>query len=100
MIFDTFKSMRLLTVYDKEELKDAFDILKMILLEEDLEYAEKVLKETMKHDSASPYAIGVTYKRLKEDLFIYEDRMDLVYDLPSYDIDTSQYDNLIEGLKI
>lgn len=85
---------------DKESLKGAFNVLKMILLEEDLDYADKVLKETMKHDSVSPEAIEVTYKRLKENLFIYKEEIYFPSDLPHYEVDTSQYDMLIGGVKI
>ncbi|NLV88337.1 MAG: hypothetical protein GX021_03080, partial [Tissierellia bacterium] len=39
---------------DKESYRQAFDVLRMILLEEDMDYADKVLKETLKHKSISP----------------------------------------------
>ena len=39
---------------DREPFKEAFNVLKMILIEEDLDYADRVLKETSKHDSMSP----------------------------------------------
>ncbi|NMA30291.1 MAG: IS21 family transposase, partial [Candidatus Methanofastidiosa archaeon] len=81
-----------LETLDKESLKDAFNALKLILLEEDLNYADRVLKETMKHDSTSPEAILVTYKRLKENIAIYDDEICLPSDLPSYEVDTSEYD--------
>lgn len=52
---------------DKESYRQAFDVLRMILLEEDMDYADKVLKETLKHKSTSPEAVEITYKRFKED---------------------------------
>ncbi|NLY86705.1 MAG: AAA domain-containing protein, partial [Tissierellia bacterium] len=52
---------------DKESYRQAFDILRKILLEEDMDYADKVLKETLKHKSISPEAVEITYKRFKED---------------------------------
>lgn len=81
-----------LETLDKESLKDAFNALKLILLEVDLNYADRVLKEIMKHDSTSPEAILVTYKRLKENIAIYDDEICLPSDLPSYDVDTLEYD--------
>lgn len=51
---------------DKESFKQAFGVLRMILLEDNMDYADRVLKETLKHSSTSPEAISITYKRLKE----------------------------------
>ena len=82
---------------DKEAFKKAFDVLKMILIEEDLNYADKVLKETARHESTSPEAIAITYKRLKENRILYESAIDFPTDLPPYVVDTSQYDLLIGG---
>lgn len=82
---------------DKESLKQAFNVLKAILLEDDLDYADKVLKETMKHDSVSPEAIEITYKRLKENLTVYEGKICFPSDLPLYRVDISQYDMLVRG---
>ena len=76
----------------KESLREAFNILKTILLEKDLDYADRVLRETMKHDSISPEAILVTFKRLHENYDIYEEEICYPSDLPSYEIDTSIYD--------
>ncbi|MCR1900126.1 IS21 family transposase [Irregularibacter muris] len=45
---------------NRDCLKKAFDVLKVILLEDDMGYADKVLRETKKHDSISPEAIAVT----------------------------------------
>lgn len=86
-----------LQTLDKDAFKEAFDILKRILIEDDLNYADKVLKETSKHNSLSPKAIAVTYKRLKESRILYDSCMEFCTDLPSYEIDTSQYDMLIGG---
>ena len=55
-----------LKTLDKESYKQAFDVLRMILLEDDMDYADRVLKETLRHNSTSPEAIAITYKRLKE----------------------------------
>ena len=57
---------------DKESYRQAFDVLRMILLEEDMDYADKVLKETLKHKSISPEAVEITYKRFKEDHTLFE----------------------------
>lgn len=54
----------------------------------------------MKHGSLSPEAIEVTYKRLKEDLFIYDDKIYFPSNLPAYEIKTSEYDTLIGGVEI
>ncbi len=80
---------------EKESFKEAFNVLKTILIEEDLDYADKVLRETAKHSSISPEAVSITYKRLKENRFIYEDSLIFPSDMPSYEIDTSEYDLLI-----
>ena len=82
---------------DKDSFKQAFDTLKMILLEEDMDYADRVLKETTRHDTRSPEAIAVTYKRLKENSIIYDGRVHFPSDLPLYEVDTSQYDVLMGG---
>src|SRR5690554_4395049 len=82
---------------DKGSFKQAFDTLKMILLEDDMDYADKVLRETTKHDSTSPEAIAVTYRRLKENSIIYDGRVDFPSDLPLYEVDTSEYDMLMGG---
>lgn len=82
---------------EKESFKEAFNVLKTILLEEDLTYADRVLKETSKHDSMSPEAVAVTYRRLKENRLIYESPLHFPSDLPSYEIDTTRYDRLIGG---
>jgi len=57
---------------DKESYRQAFAVLRMILLEEDIDYADKVLKETLKHKSISPEAVEITYKRFKEDHTLFE----------------------------
>lgn len=80
---------------DKNSFKQAFDTLKMILLEDDMEYADRVLRETIKYDSRSPEAIAITYKRLKENNIIYDSKIHFPSDLPIYEVDTSQYDVLI-----
>lgn len=82
---------------EKESYKQAFNILKTILLEEDLDYADRVLKETSKHDALSPEAVAVTYKRLEENRLIYEGSLDFPSDMPTYEIDTAKYDLLIGG---
>ena len=82
---------------DKESYKQAFDVLKMILLEDDMDYADKVLKETVKHNSTSPEAILITYKRLKENHTLFESSIFFPTDLPLYEVDIQQYDQLIGG---
>jgi len=86
-----------LQMLDKEAFREAFNVLKIILLKDDMAFADKVLKETIKHDSASPEAVAVTYRRLKENRMIYETVVDLPSDLPSYEMDTSQYDRFFGG---
>lgn len=82
---------------DKEELRQAFTVLKEIIIEDDLDYADKVLKETIKYGSVSPEAVKITYKRLKEDKFIYEDSISVKSILPAYEVDTARYDVFLEG---
>lgn len=69
----------------------------MILLEENMDYADKALKETLKHNSTSPEAIEVTYKRLKGDYTLFESSIYYPTDLPSYEVDVNQYDLLLLG---
>lgn len=82
---------------DRDSFKQAFDALKMILIEDDMDYADKVLRETTKHDSTSPEAIVVTYKRFKENTIIYDDSIHFPSDLPPYEVDISHYDVLMGG---
>ncbi|MCR1900188.1 hypothetical protein NSA47_14570, partial [Irregularibacter muris] len=42
-------------------------------------------------------AYAVTYKRLKENSMIYDSSIYFPSDLPSYEIDTSEYDLLMGG---
>jgi len=85
---------------DKEALKKAFNALKEILLEDDLVYADKVMKETLKHGNQRPEALKITYKRLKENRSIYQDTIYLLNDLPSLTVDTAEYDSLLGGFRI
>jgi len=71
--------------------------LRMILLEEDMDYADKVLKETLKHKSISPEAVEITYKRFKEDHTLFESTIYFPADLPPYEVDVNQYDLLLLG---
>ncbi len=82
---------------DKESYRQAFDVLRMILLEEDMDYADKVLKETLKHKSISPEAVEITYKRFKEDHTLFESTIYFPEDLPPYEVDINQYDLLLLG---
>ena len=82
---------------EKDSFRQAFNTLKMILIEDDMDYADRVLRETLKHNSRSPEAIAVTYRRLKEDNILYDSPIHFPYDLPLYDVDTSQYDMLMGG---
>lgn len=83
---------------DKDSLKDAFNILKEILLEDDLDYADKVMRETLKHGNLSPEAIRITHKRLKENILIYKEEIFFPTELPFIETDTSQYNRLIGGV--
>lgn len=85
---------------DKESLKEAFNILKEILLEDDLAYADKVMKEALKHGSQRPEALRITYKRLKENRSIYQDKIYLPNDLPFLEVDIGEYDKLLGGFRI
>lgn len=82
---------------DKESHRQAFDVLRMILLEEDMDYADKVLKETLKHKSIFPEAVEITYKRFKEDHTLFESTIYFPEDLPPYQVDINQYDHLLLG---
>lgn len=86
-----------LPTLDKEDFRQAFNVLKSILLEDDLEFADRILKETGRYDSVSPEALEVTYKRLKENRLLYEGTIGFPSDLPSYEVDTAQYDLLLGG---
>lgn len=86
-----------LPTLDKENFSKALQALKLILLEEDMAYADLVLQETKKHHSLSPNAIAVTYRRLKENRGIYNSTLSLPSDLPSYKTDITQYDQLMGG---
>lgn len=81
---------------DKESYKQAFDVLRMILIEEDLDYADKVLKETIKHNSMSPEVKEIIYKRLKENHDLFESSIYYPTDLPQYEVDIVQYDILLK----
>lgn len=85
---------------DKESLKEAFNILKEILLEDDLDYADTVMKEALKHGSQRPEALRITYKRLKENRGIYQDKIYLPNDLPFLEVDIGEYDKLLGGFRI
>lgn len=65
------------------------------MIEDDLDYADKVLKETIRHESISPEAVLITYKRLKENKFMYESKVEFPSDLPPYEVDISQYNTLM-----
>ncbi len=82
---------------DKEELRKSFSILKMILRERDMNFADQVLKETIKHESISSAAIYITFKRLKENRLVYSTAMEFPSDLPSYEVNMKQYDTLMKG---
>lgn len=61
-----------------------------------MEYADRVLRETMKHSTISSEAISITDKRTKERKEIYEGQIYIPGDLPPYQINLTQYDNLIK----
>ncbi len=82
---------------DQDNFRNAFHVLKTILLEKDMDYADAVLQETKKHHALSPEALAVTFKRLKENRLIYDSSIDFPFDLPSYEVDASQYDELMGG---
>lgn len=81
---------------DKTSYKEAFDVLRTILVQDDMEYADKALKEAMRYEALSPESIAIAYKRLKEDTWIYDHSIVLPVDLPPFELDTDQYDTLIE----
>jgi len=89
-----------LQIQDKETLKEAFNLLKEILLEEDLDYADKVLKESFKYERQDPEALRISYKRLKENSDLYQGKLSLTKDLPYLDTDINQYDSFLGGFKI
>ncbi|NMB33468.1 MAG: hypothetical protein GX992_04415 [Clostridium sp.] len=49
----------------------------------------------MEHDSLSPEAILVTFKRFHENLGIYEEKISYPSDLLLYEVDTLAYDQLL-----
>lgn len=86
-----------LQTIEKTEYKEAFDVLRTILLQDDMTYADMVLRESMQHETLSPEAIKITYKRLKEDSWMYNEDILLPVDLPPFELDTDQYDLLIDN---
>ncbi len=88
---------RYLEIQDKDALKESFDVLKEILLQDDMDYADMVMKETIKYDSHRPEALRITYKRLKEDKSIYHDRIHFPNSLPPLEVDIGEYDRLQGG---
>ena len=86
-----------LQTIEKTEYKEAFDVLRTILLQDDMTYADMVLREAMQHETLSPEAIKITYKRLKEDSWMYNEDIILPVDLPPFELDTDQYDLLIDS---
>lgn len=82
---------------EKKDFAQAFKVLKHMLIEDDLDYADDVLRETLKHDSVSPEAIAVTYRRFKENKALYGMVAQLPTDLPPYEHNLGQYDVFING---
>ncbi len=82
---------------DKDSYRQAFEALREILLEEDMEYAGRVLTETLQHETHSPKAIALTYRRLKENRILYDGSIHFPSDMPLYEVDTSKYDRLMGG---
>lgn len=85
---------------NKESLKESFNVLKEILLEDDLSFADKVMKETLKYERQDPEALRISYKRLKENLDLYQGRLHLSKDLPFLETDINQYDSFLGGFEI
>ena len=86
-----------LETLEKESLRESLTALKTILLEHDLDFADRVLKETTRHGSVSSNAILITCKRLCEDPFAYHMSMNLSSDLPGYTVNIRAYDKLMGG---
>lgn len=82
---------------DKDNFKEAFSVLRQILLEDDLDHADKVLKETQMHNSNSPKAVAITHKRLKENRLLYDEILPLPSPMPIYEVDTARYNSLMGG---
>ena len=82
---------------DKDSYRQAFEALREILLEEDMEYAGRVLTETLQHETHSPKAIALTYRSLKENRILYDGSIHFPSDMPLYEVDTSKYDRLMGG---
>ena len=82
---------------DKTSYKEAFDVLRTILIQDDMSYADKALKEAMKYEALSPESIAIAYKRLKEDPWVYSNSIALSVDLPPFEPDIDQYDALIDN---
>lgn len=86
-----------LPLLEKEEQQAALNVLKMILIEKDLDFADRVLRESLQHQCLSPDGIAITYKRLIENRAVYDVTMDLSHDLPTYQLDLQSYDQLMGG---
>ena len=60
----------------------------MILLEDNMDYADRVLKETLKHSSTSPEAISIT-QEIKENHELFDSL--ICFPLTCHKVDILQY---------
>ena len=80
---------------EKDELRQALEVLKRILTKDDTSLAEAVLKEAQTYEHLSPDSIYLTYKRMKESREIYEGFMDMSFSQPGYETRLRSYDSLM-----
>lgn len=86
-----------LSMLEKDKQQAALSVLKMILIEKDLDFADQVLRESLKHQCRTPDGIAITYKRLIENRTLYDVTMNLSHDLPTYQLDLQSYNQLMGG---
>lgn len=84
---------------DKVELKESLGILRMIMLTEDLAFAEKVLNEAGKTPGVSSQSLYFAYKRQKENLNVFSGSIPVPNDLPPYHVSIDAYDSLLGGMR-
>jgi hypothetical protein len=89
---------RYLEGLDPAELKESLGILRMIMLTEDLAFAEIVLDEVGKTPGVSSQSLYLAYKRLKENPGVFDGSIPIPNDLPPYHVSIDAYDSLLGGL--
>lgn len=87
-----------LEILEPAELKESLGILRMIMLTEDLVFAEKVLDEAGKTPGVSSQSLYLAFRRLKENPSVFGGSIPIPNDLPPYHVSIDAYDSLLGGL--